>query len=60
MKFWELHPILVHFPIAFLLGGTALDFWALRRPGELLSRSAFGLLLAGVASGWLAAAWQRQ
>lgn len=25
---WELHPMLDHFPIAFLLGGVALDLYA--------------------------------
>jgi len=55
-KPWELHPMLVHFPIAFLLGATVLMFWAVRRPSEMLHRSVAGLLLAGVFFGWLAAA----
>ena len=53
---WELHPMLVHFPIAFLLGGVALLFWELRRPDEMLQRASTGLLLAGMSFGWLAAA----
>lgn len=55
MKPWEFHPILVHFPIAFLLAGVVLDLVALRRPRETCTRSAGGLLLAGMISGRLAA-----
>jgi uncharacterized membrane protein len=48
---WELHPALVHFPIAFLLGGVVLDLyaWAAGRPD--LARIATGLLIAGVLVG---------
>lgn len=53
---WELHPILVHFPIAFLFGGVALLLWDMRRPDEAVQRAATGLLLAGTSFGWLAAA----
>ncbi|MFQ5733587.1 MAG: DUF2231 domain-containing protein [Planctomycetaceae bacterium] len=56
MEFWEFHPILVHFPIAFLLAGMAVEVWAFRKPRESLTRPAAGLLVAGVISGWLAAA----
>lgn len=56
MHVWELHPALVHFPIAFLLGAVALDFVAIRHPSESLHRAANGLLMAGVASGLIAAA----
>lgn len=60
---WEVHPALVHFPIAFLLGGVALDlfaWWRLRRqenPTEVapelraLTQFATGLLIAGVLAG---------
>ena len=34
MKPWEFHPIVVHFPIAFLLAGVVLDVAAVRRPRE--------------------------
>ena len=55
-KPWELHPMLVHFPIAFLLGGVVLLLWASWRPSEMRHRAAAGLLLAGMILGWLAAA----
>jgi uncharacterized membrane protein len=55
-KPWELHPMLVHFPIAFLLGGGALLLWARWRPSDLQQRAAAGMLLAGMIFGWLAAA----
>lgn len=48
--------MLVHFPIAFLLGGTVLLLWAWWRPNEMRHRAAAGLLLAGMLLGWLAAA----
>lgn len=55
-KPWELHPMLVHFPIAFLLGGSVVLFWTFLRPSEMLHQAATWLLLAGVLFGWLAAA----
>ena len=60
---WEVHPPLVHFPIAFLLAGVVLDlfaWWRLRRPDSQpeaaagllrLTQLATGLLIAGVLTG---------
>ncbi len=53
---WELHPALIHFPIAFLLGGLLVDLAGRIRPREGLTRAASGLLVAGVISGIAAAA----
>src|SRR5262249_3882476 len=53
---WELHPALIHFPIAFLLAGSLIDLVARTRPRESLTRVASGLLIAGVVSGVVAAA----
>lgn len=55
-KPWELHPALVHFPIAFLLGGVVLLLWAWWRANEIQHRVAAGMLLVGMVSGWLAIA----
>src|SRR5262249_14002738 len=56
MRPWELHPALIHFPIAFLIGAWTVDLVARLRRSEPLARVAAGLLVAGVASGILAAA----
>lgn len=56
MNPWELHPMLVHFPIAFLLGGVLLDIIGVCRRDSSLTRGAAWLIVAGVASGWIAAA----
>jgi uncharacterized membrane protein len=56
MELWEIHPALVHFPIAFLVGAVVLDLYAWRTPPERdLERVVTGLYLAGVATGILAA-----
>jgi len=54
MELWEIHPALVHFPIAFFFGGVLLDLYAWWRR-EDLARPATGLLLAGVVTGALTA-----
>lgn len=51
---WEIHPALVHFPIAFLTGGVLLDLFAWRRSRPDLTRVATATILTGVATGWLA------
>src|SRR5579883_3266625 len=53
---WEIHPTVIHFPIAFLLGGVVLSFFARRRGRLELERVATGLLLFGWLSGLLAVA----
>lgn len=55
MNVWEIHPALVHFPIALLLSAVAVDVFAWWRPHELLNRVATGLLIGGTVSCWLAA-----
>jgi uncharacterized membrane protein len=55
-KPWELHPVLVHFPIAFLFGGVTILLWGLVRPSDSTNRLAAGMLLTGVICGWVAAA----
>jgi len=51
---WELHPAIVHLPIAFLLGGVALDLYAWWRGRPALAQVATGLLVAGVLAGAVA------
>jgi uncharacterized membrane protein len=44
----SLHPFLVHFAVAFVLGGAVLDAAGLLRPHELLERTGRLLLLLAV------------
>ncbi len=53
---WEIHPILIHFPIAFLLGAVVLSAYAWRRGRRDLDRTALVLLLTGIGTGVLAGA----
>lgn len=52
---WEMHPLLNHFPIAFLLGAVALDLFAQWRKRSALVQTATALLIAGVLFGILTA-----
>ncbi|MBX9625526.1 MAG: hypothetical protein K2X82_17095 [Gemmataceae bacterium] len=52
---WELHPMLVHFPIVLLLSGVGLDLYARYRGRADLAWVVNGLLVAGVLTGALAA-----
>ena len=54
MRVWELHPAVVHFPIAFLLGGVVLDLFGLH--SEAAVAAATYLLLAGLATAAVVAA----
>src|SRR5262249_41830512 len=51
MEPWEIHPSLVHFPIALLLGGVALDLYARARGSVTAGQVATGLYIAGVLLG---------
>ena len=54
MRLWEIHPAVVHFPIAFLLGGVVLDLFG--RHSEAAVAAATYLFLAGLATAAVAAA----
>lgn len=53
---WNAHPLVVHFPVAFLTGAALLypPAWLMQREG--LRWTAFGLLVLGAATGLLAGA----
>jgi uncharacterized membrane protein len=53
---WEIHPILIHFPIAFLLGAVILSAYAFYRRRLDLEKVATGLFIAGIGTGLLAGA----
>lgn len=55
MRPWEIHPALVHYPIAFLTAAVVLDLVAWWRRRHDLLRAAAGLFVAGAATGALAA-----
>ena len=52
---WEIHPALVHFPIAFLLAGVLLGLYARWRGRPSLTKTAAGLMAVGVWTGLAAA-----
>lgn len=54
MSIWELHPAVIHFPIAFLIGGVVLDLFGSRK--EPLVRAATYLILAGIVAAVVAIA----
>ncbi len=51
MEPWEIHPSIVHFPIALLLSAVALDIYARARGSAGAGRAAVGLFVAGVLTG---------
>ncbi|MEO8182413.1 MAG: DUF2231 domain-containing protein [Deltaproteobacteria bacterium] len=55
MNPWEIHPALVHFPIALLLSATLVDVVAAWRKREGLAKVGLGLLVAGEVSALVAA-----
>lgn len=55
MKPWELHPALVHFPLAFMLAAAAARVWMLRSDRDAVRQVASMAGLWGVGLGWLAA-----
>lgn len=55
LSIWEIHPVLVHFPIALLLTGMILDLYAGWYRRTQMLPTATGLLIAGLLSGVVAA-----
>src|ERR1051326_5235822 len=53
---WELHPILIHFPIAFLIGGAFVDLAGRLRRSPGLTQAATAMFVAGLVTGLLAGA----
>jgi uncharacterized membrane protein len=51
MEPWEIHPSLVHFPIAFLIAGLCMDLYARARHSLSAGHVATGLYVAGVGAG---------
>ena len=51
MELWEIHPSLVHFPIALLIAGLCTDLYARARRSPSAGHVATGLYVAGVATG---------
>ncbi len=51
MELWEIHPSLVHFPIALLIAGLCTDFYARARRNVNAGHVGTGLYIAGVVAG---------
>jgi uncharacterized membrane protein len=51
MELWEIHPSLVHFPIALLVAGLCTDLYARARRSLSAEHVAAGLYVAGVGMG---------
>src|SRR5262245_66037799 len=51
MELWEIHPSLVHFPIALLIAGLCVDLYAWSRRSLSAGHVATGLYIAGVLMG---------
>lgn len=49
MNIWEIHPALVHFPLALLFSSTVLEVFARLKKRERAARWAVGMLAAGLA-----------
>src|SRR5262245_20883852 len=56
MHLWEFHPALVHLPIGLLVGAVLLDLASMFRPREMMTRTAAGLYIGGLAAAVPAAA----
>lgn len=56
MELWEIHPMLIHFPIAFLIAAVCYDFYLWSRGDHGPSPAVNGLYITGVLTAALAAA----
>jgi uncharacterized membrane protein len=56
MELWEIHPAIVHFPIAFLIGAVCYDLYLWTKGERGPSGTVNGLYIVGVLSAALAAA----
>jgi len=56
MELWEIHPAVVHFPIAFLIGAVCYDLYLWSKGDHGPSATANGLYIAGVLCAAVAAA----
>lgn len=56
MELWEIHPSLIHFPIAFLIAAVCYDLYLWSRGDHRPSVTANGLYITGVLTAAVAAA----